>query len=206
MTQTSLLETSVDFFGRLGFDGASTRDIARASNTSMSSIIYLFGGKEGLYLATADYIAEHVRERTAPMLDRIDAAGIDGSEAAIEQVLAVLDGMAEMMLGAETESWARYIIREQQAPTEAFGRFYEGAIRRIADTLNRLVAIARPDLDDRQGRVTAVVLFGQAMILRSGRTAVCRVLGVSDFDEADRALLRERLRANALAILSDVVR
>jgi len=203
MAHARILETSVHFFGRLGFEGASTREIARASDVAMSSITYHFGGKEGLYLATADHIATQIRERTAPLLDRVAAAEINGRETAIELLLAVLDGIAEMMLSAETEYWACYIIREQQEPTEAFERLYQGAIRRVADTLIRLVAMARPDLDDRQGRVTAIMLFGQAMILRSSRTTVCRVLGTSDLDEADQALLRERLRANALTVLSE---
>ena len=202
MTQTRLLETSVDFFGRLGFEGASTRDIARAPATTMSSITYHFGSKEGLYLAAADHIAAQISARTGPLLDRVDAAEILDREIAIEQTLTVLDGVAEMMLGAETEYWARYIIREQQAPTDAFERIYQGAMRRIADTLIRLVAVARPDLDDRRGRVTAVMLFGQAMILRSGLAVVCRVLETHDLGEADRALLRQRLRANATSVLS----
>ena len=206
MTQTRLLETSVDYFGRLGFEGASTRDIARASATAMSSITYHFGGKEGLYLATADYIAAQISAWTGPFLDRAAATDIASPAIAIEQALMVLDGIAEMMLSPQTEHWARYIIREQQTPTEAFDRLYCGAMQRIGDTLIRLVAMARPDLDDRRGRVTAVMLFGQAMILRSGRSAVCRVLGSKDLGDADKALLRERLRANAASILADTPR
>jgi hypothetical protein len=41
------------------------------------------------------------------------------------------------------------------------------------------------------------------MILRAGRASVCRVLGVETIDETASALLRARLRANALCILSE---
>ncbi len=44
MVSAMLLDTAIDQFGRLGFEGASTRDIARASGTAMSSITYHFGG------------------------------------------------------------------------------------------------------------------------------------------------------------------
>ncbi len=55
-----LIEAAIEQFGQHGFDGASTRDIAAASGTAMSSITYHFGGKDGLYLACADYIAEQI--------------------------------------------------------------------------------------------------------------------------------------------------
>ena len=52
-THLRLLDVAVDHFGRFGIDGASTRAIAKDAETPMSSITYHFGGKEGLYLATA---------------------------------------------------------------------------------------------------------------------------------------------------------
>ena len=206
MTQNRLLETAMDHFGRLGFEGASTRDIARDSGTAMSSITYHFGGKEGLYLAAADHIAAQIRERAGPLIDRIDAAEIPDRKTATELLLMVLDGFAMLMMSPETERWARFVIREQQAPTAAFDRLYDGAMRRVADAMVRLVTIARPDLDDRRVRATGVMLFGQSMILRAGRASVCRVLGLKELDDQARALLRERLRANALCILSETPR
>jgi len=203
MISNRLLETAVDHFGRRGFEGASTREIARESGTAMSSITYHFGGKEGLYLATAEHIAAQVRARAGPILDQVDAAGTQDRATATSLLLTVLDGFAGLMLSPETERWARFIIREQQCPTEAFERLYDGAMRRVADTLVRLLALARPDLDDREVRATAVGLFGQAMILRAGRAAVCRVLERNEIDAETGQLLRARLRANALAILSE---
>jgi len=206
MISNRLLETAVDHFGQRGFEGASTREIARESGTAMSSITYHFGGKEGLYLATAEHIAAQVRERAGPILDQVDATEVKDRATATELLLTVLDGFAGLMLSPETERWSRFIIREQQCPTEAFERLYEGVMRRVADTLIRLLGIARPDFDDRQIRGTAVGLFGQAMVLRAGRAAICRVLGRKDLDAESAQLLRASLRANALAILSETPR
>ena len=58
MIRERLLSVAIERFGESGFEGASTRDIAQAADTAMSSITYHFGGKEGLYLACADFIAE----------------------------------------------------------------------------------------------------------------------------------------------------
>jgi hypothetical protein len=47
----------------------------------------------------------------------------------------------------------------------------------------------------------AILLFGQAMILRAGRAAVCRALEVDQIDDKTAGLLRARLRVNTLCIL-----
>ena len=66
-----------------------------------------------------------------------------------------------------------------------------------------LLARLRPDLDEREVRATAILLVGQGMILRAGRASACRILGVDRLGEAEGKLLRERLRANLLCILSE---
>src|SRR3954470_19849914 len=98
MISARLLDVAIQQFGLLGFEGASTRDIARASGTAMSSITYHFGGKEGLYLAAADHIAESIAAMQAPVLGSISASGAPSREAAIEALLAIIDSMAQMML------------------------------------------------------------------------------------------------------------
>lgn len=203
MISARLLDVAIDQFGSLGFEGASTRAIARASGTAMSSITYHFGGKEGLYLAAADHIAAGIAERQAAPLAAARAAGEGSREEAVAALLAVLDGFAQMMLRAESAPWARFIMREQQAPTAAFERLWSKGMQPIADTFIGLVSRVRPDLGEREARATGLLLFGQAMILRAGRASACRLLGVETLDEETGALLRARLRANALCILSE---
>lgn len=204
MIQERLLKTAIDQFGRHGFDGASTREIARTSGTAMSSITYHFGGKEGLYLAAAEHIATQVREALGPLRERAEAvAGSAEREEAIDLLLAMLDGFARMMLRPESEAWSRFIVREQQQPTEAFERLYEGAMKAVIETFVSLLTRARVDLDEIECRATAVMLFGQALVLRVGRASVCRALGCETLGEKGGALLRARLRSTALCILSE---
>lgn len=203
MVSATLLDTAIDQFGKLGFEGASTRDIARASGTAMSSITYHFGGKQGLYLAAAEHIAASIRNLQGEAVARAVAAGQESPAAAIEALATVLDGLAQMMLRPETEAWSRFIIREQQFPTEAFDRLFTRAMQPILDAFVQLIGRARPDLADREIVAMAILLFGQAMVLRAGRAAVCRALKVDRIDEESAALLRARLRANLLCILSE---
>ena len=49
-TRLALVMAALKLFGRQGFDGTSTREIATAANANIGSIAYHFGGKDGLPL------------------------------------------------------------------------------------------------------------------------------------------------------------
>ncbi|MDE8652561.1 CerR family C-terminal domain-containing protein [Novosphingobium album (ex Liu et al. 2023)] len=204
MLQDRLLETAIAQFGQHGFEGASTRDIASASGTAMSSITYHFGGKEGLYLAAADHIALQIREQLGPLHDRVDRAlPLATREEAVDLLLMLADGFARLLLRRESEAWSRFIGREQQQPTEAFERLYQGAMKAMIDTVLALLARCRPDLPETERRAMAVLLYGQALILRVGRASVCRIMGGAALNQEDEAMLRARLARNVRCILSE---
>lgn len=206
MTSQTLIETAIEQFGRHGFEGASTREIARASGTAMSSITYHFGGKHGLYLAAADHIAACVRQIQGPVLEAARATAVSGTrDEAIEALLRVLDGFALMMISPQTEAWSLFITREQQAPTEAFDRIYAGVMQGVVDIFVALLARIRTDLPEKEVLAMGIMLFGQCLVLRVCRAAVTRILSVETIDEPAQQLLRARLRANALCILSENV-
>jgi len=205
MTSQTLIETAIQQFGRHGFEGASTREIARASGTAMSSITYHFGGKQGLYLAAADHIAASVKAIQGPALEAARQVAENGTrEQAIEALLAVLDGFALMMLSPQTEAWALFITREQQNPTEAFDRLYTGVMQGVVEVFVAAAARIRTDLPDSEVRAMGIMLFGQCLVLRVCRAAVTRILSVETIDEPTSKLLRARLRANARCILSEI--
>src|SRR5438270_12201256 len=117
-----LLDIAIDQFGRKGIEGASTRCIATSAGTTMSSITYHYGGKKGLYLAAARHIADQIGERMRPALAASETACSDdeGPEAALNALLAIIDRFVEIMVHPESAVWARFIVREQMEPTEAF--------------------------------------------------------------------------------------
>ena len=196
-----LLETAIDHFGRHGFEGAGTRAIAEASGTAMSSITYHFGGKKGLYLAVADHIAASISETLGEALANVLSDDPRDARDAADRLLHLLDRFAAMMLDQRTEKWSSFIIREQQLPSEAFDRIYDGAMKPLVDAFVRLGALARPDLTDQEVRAMGILLWGQAVILRAGRASVCRVLQTERIDDETAAFLRKRLAANARAVL-----
>jgi AcrR family transcriptional regulator len=199
----ALVETAIDHFGQYGFEGAGTRAIAEASGTAMSSITYHFGGKQGLYLAAAEHIAQQIGALLGPALAQVLADAPAGPSDAAERLVQLLDRFAVLMLSPQTEKWSRFIIREQQQPTEAFDLLFETAMKPVVDAFLQLGAAARPDLAEREIRAMGILLWGQALILRAGRASVCRVMKVERLDEGTAALLRARLAENARSILAE---
>jgi AcrR family transcriptional regulator len=193
---------AIDHFGRFGFDGAATRDIAREAGTAMSSITYHFGGKQGLYLACADHIGEQISSRQQPVFEAVgDPSGLSREEA-IEAMIAFAGSFAAMMIDPRSQGWARFIVREQQEPTEAFERLWRGVMGRALDLASRLMSRIDPRLDDRERVARVFCIFGQTLVLRQARASVCRALGVSALGEAESALLQQQIAITTRAILT----
>jgi AcrR family transcriptional regulator len=198
-----IIAAALDQFGRLGFDGASTRDIARASGVAMSSITYHFGGKQGLYLACADHIAVLLGAVHAPLLDAVRDRPPQTAEEARAALIALLENFARLMLSPRSEAASQFITREQQHPTEAFERIYDRMMRPVLDCACGLLAIARPSLSDGERRALLMNLVGMALVLRLARACVVRVMAVGDIDEPTAHFLVAGLRRSAQTLLME---
>lgn len=202
MVQHRLLDIAVREFSLKGLEGASTREIAAAAGTVMSSITYHYGGKEGLYLATADYIAEQMGRGMADA--PVGAIG-DAEPTPAEARIALhdlLDRFVVKMMDQQTAAWSLFIVREQTNPTEAFDRIWRGMMGRMMERVVDLVCIASGRRDAKTARVTAITLLGQIIVLRAARASCLKLLQADDFESDDIAALRARVSANIDAILN----
>lgn len=199
-----LLRAAIDQFGRAGLEGASTRAIAAAAGTTMSSITYHYGGKEGLYLAAARYIADQMAEQLEPTLaaQEVTPEG-DGPAAASRALLAAIDRFVDIMLSPESAAWTRFIVREQMDPTEAFEALYGGVMERLVDHLSSLLQRIGHRRDDAgEARLKAMAIIGQALAFRVARATVLRATGWGDFDTEGAAAVRRIVRTNTSAIIA----
>jgi hypothetical protein len=69
---------------------------------------------------------------------------------------------ATLYLSNESESWARFLQREQLDPTEAFARVYHG--------------VMKPSFDEHV-RLRAMSLLGSVMVFRTAKAAASTHLG-----------------------------
>lgn len=198
-----LVEAGIEQFAQHGFEGASTRDIAAATGTAMSSITYHFGGKQGLYLACADYIAYQIGAVHAAGMAQIRARPPKQPEQAREAMLDLLENFARLMLAPQSETWSQFIVREQQRPTEAFERLYHGIMSPVLEAVLGLLKIARPSLDDTGRRTLVMNIVGMALILRLGRACVSRLMQVDDLDDTTAETLIAGLRRSAQELLTE---
>jgi AcrR family transcriptional regulator len=192
-TRTRLLEAGLDHFGRVGFEGANIRAIAAAAGANIAAINYHFGGKRGLYLAVAHHIVEGISSAIGPIAAEIVALAAkprlvpDEARAALDRFVKTAGRL--LATSPRAERWARFILREQLDPTDAFDIIYSNIMGRMHRTLTALVAaVLELDPESEQARLEAFALLGQALIFRFARAAVLKRLGweVIGELEADR--------------------
>ena len=159
MVEKKLLEVAIREFGQKGREGASTRAIAAKAGTAMSSITYYYGGKEGLYLAATDYIAA----KLGLQMTAATQSGYvpDNPTDAREAIKLILGALADRMMSDVDSGWTLFIIREQMAPSEAFERLYEVAMRGIVTQVADLVRIATGCEDREVANLVTFTLFCQ---------------------------------------------
>ncbi|KQY12738.1 CerR family C-terminal domain-containing protein [Rhizobium sp. Root482] len=176
-----LLAASLDIFGRYGFDGTSTRQLADAAGVNLQAIPYYFGGKDGLYIATADHLVSlieaHVGEMRRQMGARLAALDAAGESLASTEARLLLTGIARTMItlfvSKQSEAWARFIIREQMEPTEAFERIYQGIMAPMIGIVRRLVAaILEADPASEPVRLRALSFVGGILVFRVAHAAI----------------------------------
>jgi AcrR family transcriptional regulator len=212
-TRAALIAAAIHVFGRDGFDAASTRAIADEAGANQALIGYHFGGKPGLYLAALEHITERVRERVGPLAAIIDAelgtagkgdASGPSAERALERVQQLADALLAMLTSEESAAWARLILREQQDPSAGFDVLYGGIMRPLLAVMTRLIGrIRRVPSEEPAVRLTAVTLVGQILVFRVARAAVVRQMGWLQLGADEVAAIREQLRRNIAAILTE---
>jgi AcrR family transcriptional regulator len=177
-TRQKLLTVAIDVFGRFGFDGASTRMLSDAAGANLQAIPYYFGGKEGLYIAAAEHIGSRITSAIAELRDRVRARLFEpgakpvSAEEARVLLTQILETMAGLFVSRESEPWARFVIREQMAPTEAFARVYATVMKPTLRVAGKLVGLILEEDDASEHvRMRTLSLLGGVMMFRFAHAA-----------------------------------
>lgn len=202
-TRQRLIEAALDVFGRYGFEGATTRQIARAADANLAAIVYHFGSKEALHLAVAEYIVGRIGGLVGPVLAAANEPESSATPAvARATLLRVMGTFIDVILGTdEAERWARFIVREQMQPTEAFDVIY-GFMGGSHSLGTRLVAtILDRDEDDVEVQIRVFAMIGQIMIFRVAQAVVLRRMNWTSVGEEERADIKRIVLSQVGAIL-----
>ncbi len=197
-SREKIILAALDVFGAKGFDGASTRMVAKKARVSLPALQYYFNGKQGVYLACADFIAGRVEQRLGPIVDRINKDLEEGGQSRKQQVAALaefLDALTDLFVGdRELDRWILFLCREQAQPSKACDIIFERVMRRVAHTCSALVArLLGLAEGDPRAVIRTFALIGQVMFFRLAREAPLRALRWKDFDGKRLALLKSAL-------------
>lgn len=204
-TRLALVRAALQLFGRQGYDGTSTRQIATAAKANIGSIAYHFGGKEGLRMAAADHVVRTIQGVAAPAVSDTEAAMQQLSpDEAHQRLTMLLDRMVSFITAqAEANEIVPFVLRELATPSPALDRIYAGVIE---PTHRRLCAIwAAATGEDAESEATKLSVFtmvGQIVYFRIGREAVLRRMGWPTIGPREAGKISTVARRNLDAMLA----
>lgn len=205
-TRTALVMAALSLFGRQGFDGTSTRQIAAAANANIGSIAYHFGSKEGLRLAAVDYIVDTIQAVAAQALGSTTLSQPDPTSPAEAeaQIEAAVERMAGFMIARpEAGEIVQFVLRELSTPTDALDRIYSGVFEPVHRRLCRLWAASTGETaESEHTRITVFMMIGQVVYFRIARAAVVRRMGWPDIGPAEAAKVIAIAKENVAAIIA----
>ncbi|MFK7858077.1 MAG: CerR family C-terminal domain-containing protein [Granulosicoccus sp.] len=199
----ALIEAGIDVFGQRGYEGASNRELADAAGVNQALIAYHFDGKEGLYLAVFESMAERIGGQfhllageMEAAIEALEYARADPEDTCLRYIEKLMERHVQIFFQPEMESYSKLILREQLEPTKAFKLLYDGLMGRIINLLTLLIAKAigkqKPTDED---KLSALMLLGQVLVFRSARATVTHHMDwYEGINEEQAAQILARLR------------
>lgn len=195
-----------------GFDGASTRDIAREASVNAPALQYYFDNKEGVYLACIDYFVERawavVQDLVADGEALLARADVTDAEL-IDAYLALQARFANFLYECpETDHWRQFMARERAGlgPPTAFERIDAGINRRLFALTSALIGrlIGRPASDETT-RIRTVAIDSQIAAFKVMRRHVLRALEWDGYGEAETQRVQDVLQEHTRILLLGLV-
>ena len=205
-SRARLLASAGELFAERGYNGVSTRELAKAADVNVSAIAYYFRGKKGLYRAVFKQLIEDTNPFFLPTADHIRQGVIDaGSD---KQKLAsltrwLIQTLLEGVLSEDTMRWQMgLMLREYHQPTDGFSILMENRVNPMHDAVAGLVAAAT----EREPEASETVLLtccliGQCMAFGAARGLVLARLGWNSFEAGDLPQVVDTVTGVALAML-----
>jgi AcrR family transcriptional regulator len=134
-TRARLVEAALRVFASHGFEGATTREIARRAGVALAALPYHFTTKEALWRAAADRIFARLAETFRRRLERLD--GVD----LVTRLRLILRDFVAFQ--AANPDLHRFMIQEGIAPGPRLEWLVETHIRPIYETVRSLVLAAQ---------------------------------------------------------------
>ena len=209
-TREALILAALEIFGRDGFEAASTRDIADKAGANQALINYHYKGKQGLYLAVFEYIAERMKDGVGQIAYEISNQLPDvqtytqakKTDFALQSIEKLTSRLIHMMNSDLTKHWSNMILREQQHPTAAFDIMHKGPMGDLFKLSTVLIALAKNiSPESEEAKLLSILFFGQVHILKVSRATLLAHMQWENFGEEQMQFAEKLIYQNLRAIL-----
>ena len=200
-TRLALVRAALDLFGRKGFEGSSTREIAALAEANIGSIAYHFGSKEGLHQACGAEISRRIREG----IGTPEASAPSSPEAARTRLETTIRAFVMFLNGSRhADDVVSFMVQELGTKGPAFEIIYETLIEPKHREICQLWSTASGQPADSESVKLAVFAFlGQSLYFRIGREAVNRRMGWDGSTPENAAMIANILITNLRKILNE---
>ena len=187
-SKSKLLSSAFGEFAKNGFFGATTRDIAGHANINISSILYYFGGKKGIYAAALQSIAETVNGLSADVFSRYKQVTDSADAAAARELMKELMVRFVTLMSGEkiSANMKTVFFSEYSRPTEGFSILYNGLILPVHKMMAALLMQAsggRINMQD--AYFYTFPLFSQLFVFGSRQETICSFMGWQNYGSAE---------------------
>lgn len=199
-TRSNLIGAGLHLFGKNGYEGTSTRELAGRAKTNIASITYHFGGKAGLRAACATEVADRVSEA-------LDATGAlqppDSAEAAVAQIEKLVVAFVNLIVGMpQAADMVAFILRELTGPGEITDMLYTSVVepRHRALCILWATATGRRE-DDAAVKLAAFAMIGQIVYFRIAMPFVEKRMDWETIGPAETSGIVETILTNLRATI-----
>ena len=205
-SRARILECAGQLFAAQGFDGVTTRELARDAAVNISAITYYFDGKEGLYHAVLRQLVEETAPMFDPMVDRLETGVIEaGSD---PQKLASLLGwyvdtlLSGILMDPKIRWQMPLVMREFQQPSAGFELLFAERINPMHNAIAKLVGAARGlDPTSTEAILITATIIGQCMAFGFARAVIFARTGWQDYTDENRRQVIKTVTTGILGML-----
>jgi AcrR family transcriptional regulator len=173
-TRAALVQAALHLFGRKGYDGASTREIAAHAGANIAAIAYHFGGKDGLRLACVEALSVQMGKVLA--LDGLPPPTPDAARRRLEAV--VREAVRFMATAAPAQDMVLFVLRELTEGGPLLDTIYRQMMEPRHRLLCQLWGIATgTDPECEATRLAVFAMVGQVLYFRIGQPMILRRMG-----------------------------
>jgi AcrR family transcriptional regulator len=206
VTRQRLLEVAIRVFAARGFDGARTRDIAKAAKTNIVSIAYYFGNKQGLYHAVALHVAARWAAHQKPLVQQARTSmarpGVTHREL-VGILCTLLCDFVRLILGNFLpDCYGKFLSQAASGPAREFSVIERGLAPLRVTLAEAIAGLAGESAASSATQVRALSIIGSCICFRRDRPAVLHALKWKQIGAKELKVIETAIEANIRAMFS----